>query len=213
MINRFSLRLFWRHISDGSHHDAGLCPGHDRGLRFFETRARAAAGSLRLHQLCQTKIQNLGVAVGRYHDVFRLQIAVNDSSSVRLRQTVGDLREVLQQPLRFGSKSMDVTMERSAIDKLHGNVVNRRRSAFFSDAALCFSDVVDRYDVWMVQRRSGSRLADKSGDPVLIAYELRRQNLEGNRTIQTRVYRLVHLTHSTGAKGCSNPVVLKCRTH
>src|SRR5262252_10090584 len=61
------------------------------------------------------------------------------------------------------------------------------------------ADIVNRNDTGIVQgcRRHGFLF--ESPQPILISRECAGQNLDGNLSIQPRIPRAVHLSHSTGA--------------
>ena len=60
--------------------------------------------------------------------------------------------------------------------------------------------VVERADVRMGERRDGLRLAVETRAELRIGGERARQHLQRDRTIETRVGRVVHLAHSASAE-------------
>ena len=56
-----------------------------------------------------------------------------------------------------------------------------------------------RGDVRMVQRGEDFRFALKPREPIVIRRERRRQNLDGDLTLQLRVGRPIHLPHAAFA--------------
>ena len=71
--------LFGRHVCCGSHHDAGLGLDHGPGGGILINLVCAPT----LSQLGKSKVEHLHNAVSAYHDVFRFDIAMNDSSRMR----------------------------------------------------------------------------------------------------------------------------------
>ena len=71
--------LFGRHIIGGSHHRTRI--RLDMCLRFGFRIGFANARAL-FDEFCQTKIQNLNDAIAADHNVFRLDVAVNDPGHV-----------------------------------------------------------------------------------------------------------------------------------
>ena len=61
------------------------------------------------------------------------------------------------------------------------------------------SDVVERADVRMIERRHGVRLAVEAGAQLGVGGELRRQHLDRDRAIEPRIARAVDLAHPAGA--------------
>ena len=91
---RLATNLLGRHVAGGAHDDAGrsVLVGQRDLIRI---RSRG------LHQLRQSEVQNLDAPVFRDENVFRLQIAMDDSLLVRGREPVGDLHSILERlPLR-----------------------------------------------------------------------------------------------------------------
>lgn len=57
------------------------------------------------------------------------------------------------------------------------------------------SCIENRADIGMVQGRCRTRLPLESGNTIGLGCRLRREHLHGNLTTQTRIPRLVHLSH------------------
>jgi hypothetical protein len=55
--------------------------------------------------------------------------------------------------------------------------------------------------VRMIERREDLRLAMKAREPIRIARERGRQNLQRDVAIQLRIARPIHLAHTAGADG------------
>ena len=109
-----ALRLFGRHITHGPHHQAGrgMLLRHDccRGLaRLFQIGIQELVGLQKLHQ---AKIDNLGIAITRDHDVVRFQIPVHDPCCVCLRESFGNLREPGEKSLQVGLLLMNLLAQR-----------------------------------------------------------------------------------------------------
>ena len=83
-INLPATGLFGRHVLHCAHHQAG---GNVHVLGSSRLRRRL----LLFGEFGQTKIQHLYVAVVAQHDVFRLDVAMDDSCFVRSCQSAGDL--------------------------------------------------------------------------------------------------------------------------
>jgi len=90
--------------------------------------------------LGQAEIEDLGPPVAGEQNVVRLQIAVDDSSIVRRRESTGDLRRDLD---RF-ARTEFASAQWLAIHQFADNVP--------------WAHVVDRDYVRMIQRRDGARL-------------------------------------------------------
>ena len=79
--------------------------------------------------------------------------------------------------------------ERITLDKLEDQEANTLR----------FLEAVDRADVRVVQRREHSRLALETGEPIRVAGERTRQDLDRDVAPELRVVSAVHLAHAARA--------------
>ena len=122
MVDPLALHLFGRHIADGPHDRSfgRLLPGHGRNL----STTLFGQG---LGQLGEAEIQHLGIAVAGDHDVVGLEIAVDDALGVGLGEPLRRLAEPTEQVLGRGLVDMDLSLERRAVDALHGDEVDARR--------------------------------------------------------------------------------------
>ncbi|OFW47357.1 MAG: hypothetical protein A3J29_23325 [Acidobacteria bacterium RIFCSPLOWO2_12_FULL_67_14b] len=103
VIERLSLRLFRRHVTDRPQHRAGRGPG---GIR-----------RIGLHHLGDTEIQQLRRAAVDEH-IRGLQVTVQDALVVRGLEGAGDLDGQRRRPIRC-----DRSMQRKALDVLHHEIV------------------------------------------------------------------------------------------
>src|SRR6185437_12889387 len=83
----------------------------------------------------------------------------------------------------------DEVLQRNPIQELH----------YDEGLVLILPDVVNGADVGVIQSRRGLRLALKSGQGLWVAEHLIGQELEGNKTVQAGVLRLVDHTHTPAA--------------
>ena len=122
--------LLWRDVPDRPHDSATARQGCSRRLT-----------DLRLHEkLRQPEVENLCVAVRRDHDVFRLQVTMDDVRLVCARECVSDLDQQIE-------KRGDLVVARDAIaQSLAGNVFHR------NVVARSGADLVNRQDVRVIQR-------------------------------------------------------------
>ena len=67
----------------------------------------------------ETGVEHFGEAIGRYHDVAGLEVAVDDAGGVRLGQPVGGLGEIAEQRAQIGPVVMNQGGERLAAHQLH----------------------------------------------------------------------------------------------
>ena len=141
-VNRPAGRLLGRHVRERPDDRA-----HTRVPGCY--RARGRLGIRRFHELGQTKVGQLGVAMLRDEDVVRLDVAVNDPGLMSRGEAVGHADEQVND-LPPGTRLRRMPLpECASVNELGDEVL----------AALVFADVVDRQDVWMVERRRGLRLA------------------------------------------------------
>src|SRR6266508_3892703 len=195
-IDRLPARLLGRHVADGPHHGPGLCLLLD---------GRRQAGSLLLRrdeELGQTEIENLDETVLGDHDVFGLQVPVDDPRRIRLSEALSDLHADVEQSLgRERSASSQLSQAR-AVYEFHGDVEGRVGRA----------DVVNRDDVGVIQGRSRARFLLESAQPVRVPREGRRQDLDRNLAREPGIPRPVNLSHPSRAKRGEDFVRAETRT-
>src|SRR5271169_2350221 len=118
---------------------------------------------------------------------------MDDAGSMRGGQGVGDLDGVFQGLARPQPFAPDQLVQRFARHELHGDVLNRLA------IHLLGVDVVDGDDVGVVQRGGGLSFLNEALLAVGAGQRGRRQNLDGDRAVQARIYSFVHNAHSARA--------------
>src|SRR5262249_27915725 len=123
-------------------------------------RLRSAGGpALRIQQLRDAEVQQLGPALRRYQDVRRLDVAMDDEVAVREGDGAADLLKDGEPLLEGGRPALAVVEKRLALDVLHDEV----RLAFGRGAA-----VEELRDVRMLQPRRDPALRGKTAQGVPI---------------------------------------------
>ena len=116
MIDVVVRDLFGRHIGGRADDDA-----------FHRVCEIALSFAVGLAQFCQTEIENFHVTVGANHDVFRLDVAVNDSglcAAASASQTCDDDRKRF---FELQIRSLDQLAHGFAFDKFGGDVIDAVR--------------------------------------------------------------------------------------
>src|SRR5271169_6004766 len=130
-------------------------------------------------------------------DVRGLKIAVDNAFGVCCIEPVGDFDSNAKQWFQFEWATADYVLQGHAIHELHGD----------EGAAIFFSDVVNRTDVGMIERRCGPSLAAKTLQGPRITGNVIRKKLEGDETAQARVLGLVNHSHPATAELFHDAVV------
>ncbi len=176
--DRLATRLLGRHVADGPDDESRFGP-----------HPRRAGGDGGVVQPREAEVEQLDVAIGPYHDVVGLDVAVNDLRPVRDGQRLGDLPRDAHRPLERKILAGEFT-QRSAFDQFHRDV------AIVSDDA----GLVDRHDVWMVERRGKRRFSQKSLEGVvlrvLIGDEYAPDDFQCDVASETRVLGAIDLSHA-----------------
>ena len=73
--------------------------------------------------------------------------------------------------------------------------------------AVVVADLVDRRDVWMIERTSGPRLSQQAGRGVWTARGLRVQKLQRDSPLESRILREIDRAHAARADVADDPVV------
>ena len=126
---------------------------------------------------------------------------MRDAVAVRLVEGAGELDPVLQHLRRWQRPFFQSRPERRALHVFHDNEVNAVLPAY----------VVQRADVGMIQAGDGFGLALEALPAHRIVREMRRKNLDGDRTVQARVQRPINLAHSARAERRDNFVGAELR--
>jgi hypothetical protein len=111
-----------------------------------------------MRQLRQAEVEDLDATVPRHEEVLRLQVAVDDPFRVRRREASGDLSRVIERLTHRETSGCQALAKRFASQQLRYDV----------GRALFGTEVVDREDPRMVERRGGSRLLLESPQPVRV---------------------------------------------
>ena len=145
----------------------------------------------------QAEIEDLHVTIGPNHDVFGLDVPVDDAGRVRGGERPRDLSTDLQRR-RQRLRALDERPQRLSIDQLLDDeqLTGRR-----------FTDFVDRDDVGVVEGGSGARLAKESLDePRLLGPRIAHQ-FHGDRAVQPRVEGAEDIPHAAAADAPIDAVV------
>jgi len=111
--------------------------------------------------------------------------------AVRGCERVGNLGGDGQRLLERQRPLPEALGERLAREALHYKI---RR-------AVGLAHVEERADVGMAQARDRLRLALEARPAILIGTDIRREDLDGNGSVEAGVAGLVHLAHAAGANG------------
>ena len=111
---------------------------------------------------------------------------MDDPLRVRRLERLSDLPRDRQ---RFGDGRASFLCQRLALDQFEHDCAQ----------AVSFLEAIDCADVWVIERRQRAGLAFKSGQPLGIADERIRQDLDRHVALQFRVARAVDLAHSAGS--------------
>jgi len=152
-------------------------------------RRRPRRISGRRHLLRQSEIEDLDPTVPGDEEVRRFQIAMDDAFPVRRREPGGDLYREVERLLRRKGSFPDPIGERLTIEELRHEIID----------SLVAADVVNGEYVGVVEPPCRLGFVAESLEALGIPIELRRENLEGDVSIQTLISSEIDFTHPTGA--------------
>jgi hypothetical protein len=155
--------------------------------------------------LCEAEVEHLDLALGRQLHVGGLQISVDDSFLVRRLERVRDLSGDAER-LAHGNRSRhEAVVESRAFNELE----DEKR------CAACVLETVDRGYVRMIQRGKDDGFALETREPIRIGGEMRRQELQRDLALQSRVARAPDFAHPAGAERAKDFVMrqTRSRTH
>jgi hypothetical protein len=173
-VRRAAVGLLGRHVGGGPHQRAGRTV-RTAGVGVGERRQ--AAG--------QAEVEDLHVAVGTDHDVFGLDVAVDDPRGVGGGQRPGHLGNQPRYLLHRGAAG-DQRLEGRSLDEFHDE----------EGMPFVLAQRVDGADVRVVQRRGRPRFAQEAVEPFRVAGVLGGQELQGDVAPQARLPRLEDDPHA-----------------
>ncbi len=118
------------------------------------------------------------------HDVFTLDVAMDDSLPVCFVKGFSNLQRVRQGVLDLLDRNL--VFQRGAIDEFHNDKL----------LVVFFLDVVDRADIRMIQRRSGFCFLEEPRLFRFVGSKMMGEKLHRNEPIQFRILSLVNDTHA-----------------
>src|ERR1700733_4502242 len=149
--------------------------------------------------LCQPEVEDFHQSIRQYHKIFGLQIPVGNARFMRPSQALGNLRRNLNCLPNRQQASVQQLAQCLPLYQLHRDIV--------SGALL--SALVNRNNVWMVERRRCKRLPLEPMQEVFAFGEFDRQNLEGDIALQDDIPSEIHDAHSPGAERLDDAVMAK----
>src|SRR3984885_9048743 len=123
---------------------------------------------LRLRKLRQPEVQNLQSSIFGDEQVLWLQVTMDNAFLMRGGQSAGDLHSVIDRLANGKRSTLDLLAQCFSIEQL-GNQIRR---------AFIGAHLENRKNIGMIQRRGGARLLLEAPQPLGIAGEGRRQNLD-----------------------------------
>jgi hypothetical protein len=151
---------------------------------------------LRAH-LREAEVEELGVTARADENVRRFDVPVEDIRGMGGVQCVSDLDPEPQHCIEFEWTGGESVLQRRALQILHGD----------ERSSVLLADVVDRTDVWMVERRCGPGFALKAAQGLGIARQIVGDELERHGTVKPRVFGFVHHAHPAAAELLDDAVV------
>jgi hypothetical protein len=178
-IHLATLDLLWRDVVDRSREGAVATQAVDR---------RCVLG--------KPKVGEKGAVVLVDEDVARFHVAMHEPLRVCRVERLGDRREDAKRSVRLQpSVALENVAEVAPGDETHGEI----------QLALCLARAVDRDDSRVLDSGSRSRLAQEALTEAIVAAQLRREQLERDRTVELLVHGQVDSACPTFAEQAHNP--------
>ena len=173
-VDRSSVDLLRRHVGRRAHDGAwNGCERPRRAIRLFDAR--------------QAEIEDLQPPGGGAHDVFRLEIPVDDAGGMRRRERFCEF-QCRARDIGGGRSCarLDLVAQRAAVDELRGDV----------ERAVDFLERVHGADTWMRQPRGRARFPSQPLALPWIAEQMGSQDFQRHLAAQPRVRREIDATHA-----------------
>ncbi len=136
------------------------------------------------------EIEQLRATVGLHHNVFGLDVAVEDVARMRGLKRFGELRADLDDALRVERAIEQQRAQRAALHQLHHQ----------KNALAVLAHLIDSRDSRMMQARRGTRLRQHLRTSFGRARGDIRENLDGHGAKQALVVRAIHDPHPSAPK-------------
>jgi hypothetical protein len=199
LVHGAAARLFGRHVRGGAEdhpvrrHRRGARDGGRVGERRRALPAGCPRGGGGIERLRQPEIQHLHGAVGPHLDVRGLEVAVDDAGVVGGFERFGDLPRDRQRLVGRHRTARDALSEILAVDELHDDRAGRRLGR--TSLARLF-DAVHLRDVGVIEGGERLRLSVEARQPLGVARDEWRHDLQRHVAMEPRVARAVHLSHA-----------------
>src|SRR5205085_2944050 len=145
-------------------------------------------------ELGETKVEDFHDAVATQHDVVGLYVAMNDTEAVSGGKRASDLNGNVDCFAWWKRGEADAVPKSFAVDELSGDEL------FGVDLV----DLIDREDVWMVERGGGLcfllEAAHAIAGAVVGGGDVGRENFQCDFAIELGVLSEINLTHATRAE-------------
>src|SRR3984885_2141543 len=148
-------------------------------------------------EFCQSKIQDFHLSAFDEEDVRGLDVTVDDSLGVRRIKAVCDLNCGLQQFRYFDWLCGDAVFKGLTLQQLHR----------YEWAAFIFSNVVNRADVGVIERRRSPRFTAESLDRLGVLGNVIWKEFQRDIATQARVLGLVDHAHPSATKFLQDAVM------
>lgn len=176
MIDGLAADLLGAHVEGRPHRDAGLGQGHAFALE---------------RQLGQSEVGDLRFPLAGEHDVFGLDIAVDDAGLPGDLQSGGDLLQNVQREGDFeGALFLHEVSQVAALHVFLGDVFD----------AVRLPDHVDLDDIGMAQSARRGGLLAEAFDVVLVGEELGAEDFDRDLSTERRLLGEVDLGHASLAQ-------------
>ena len=196
MIDPLAARLLGRHVGGGAEHDPGI------GARPVDADGRGV-GPGGLHDLCETEVDDLGVAVVGDHDVGRLQIAVDDALLVCAREPFGDLGRERERARLRQRAAAERLAQLLAANQLHRDERH----------TVGLADLVDDRDVRMLEHGCRTSLLQQAVAAHRVVHEIVGKDLQRDFAAELHVDGAIDDAHAAAANLVDDLVVRKGPAH
>src|SRR2546426_8078740 len=148
-------------------------------------------------KLGQSKIENFRLPALSDEDIRGLNVAMKDCLRMRGVERGCDLSRETQQVVHFERAAFEAALQSLTLKEFHHQ----------EWLALKLINIVNRANVWMIQRRGHSGFSPEARQRVRITDESRRKKLQGDRPGQLGVFRFVYDTHAAATNPFDDQIV------
>src|SRR6266496_2544052 len=146
--------------------------------------------AIAVFNLGKSEIENFGVSALGHKNIRRLDVTMDNALGMSGVEGLSNFNSHAQHGFELQRATGDHVLQRDPIQIFHDDV----------GFTVLLADIVDGANIGMVQGRSSLGFATKTGERLGVASDFFRKEFERNKTVEARVFGLVHHAHAAATQ-------------